>query len=33
MLTWDGEEGFKARFAGKEPGLLHGFTPVEVPSA
>lgn len=32
MLTWDGEEGFKAATAGSEPGLLHGFAPVEVPA-
>ncbi|MBB3963141.1 Gfo/Idh/MocA family oxidoreductase [Rhizobium metallidurans] len=32
MLTWDGEEGFKAATAGEQPGLLHGFTPVEVPA-
>ncbi|KQO83806.1 Gfo/Idh/MocA family oxidoreductase [Rhizobium sp. Leaf262] len=31
MLTWDGEETFKAAVAGTEPGLLHGFTPVDVP--
>lgn len=31
MLTWDGEDTFKAAVAGSEPGLLHGFTPVEVP--
>lgn len=31
MLTWDGEESFKAAVTGNEPGLLHGFTPVEVP--
>ncbi|MDL2403897.1 Gfo/Idh/MocA family protein [Rhizobium mayense] len=32
MLTWDGEEHFEASVAGDEPGLLHGFTPIEVPS-
>jgi predicted dehydrogenase len=32
MLTWDGEEGFKAAVSGTEPGLLHGLTPVEVPA-
>nr|WP_210278857.1 MULTISPECIES: Gfo/Idh/MocA family oxidoreductase [unclassified Rhizobium] len=31
MLTWDGEENFEAAVAGNEPGLLHGFTPIEVP--
>jgi predicted dehydrogenase len=31
MLTWDGEDTFKAAVAGSEPGLLHGFTPVDVP--
>jgi predicted dehydrogenase len=31
MLTWDGAEAFRAAVAGREPGLLHGFTPVEVP--
>src|ERR1700712_554034 len=31
MLTWDGEEAFEASVAGNEPGLLHGFTPVDVP--
>ncbi|MBB5572646.1 putative dehydrogenase [Rhizobium paranaense] len=31
MLTWDGEEHFEASVAGREPGLLHGFTPIEVP--
>jgi predicted dehydrogenase len=31
MLTWDGEDKFKAAVAGSEPGLLHGFTPVDVP--
>ncbi|KQV70386.1 oxidoreductase [Rhizobium sp. Root1220] len=31
MLTWDGEEGFKAAVAGNEPGLLRGITTVEVP--
>ncbi|WFU07931.1 Gfo/Idh/MocA family oxidoreductase [Rhizobium sp. CB3090] len=31
MLTWDGEEHFEASVAGHEPGLLHGFTPIEVP--
>ncbi|AVA22549.1 MULTISPECIES: Gfo/Idh/MocA family oxidoreductase [unclassified Rhizobium] len=30
MLTWDGEEHFEASVAGNEPGLLHGFTPIEV---
>jgi predicted dehydrogenase len=32
MLSWDGEDTFRAAVAGKEPGLLHGFTPVEVPA-
>lgn len=31
MLTWDGEATFEATVAGNEPGLLHGFTPVDVP--
>ncbi|NTG46325.1 Gfo/Idh/MocA family oxidoreductase [Agrobacterium rhizogenes] len=31
MLTWDGEERFEASVAGHEPGLLHGFTPIDVP--
>jgi predicted dehydrogenase len=31
MLTWDGEDTFKAAVAGSEPGLLHGFMPVDVP--
>ena len=31
MLTWDGEENFEASVSGNEPGLLHGFTPIEVP--
>jgi predicted dehydrogenase len=31
MLTWDGEETFEAAVAGNEPGLLPGFTPIEVP--
>lgn len=30
MLTWDGEETFKASVAGTQDGLLRGFTPVEV---
>jgi predicted dehydrogenase len=32
MLSWDGEETFRAAVAGTEPGLLHGFTPVDVPA-
>jgi predicted dehydrogenase len=32
MLTWDGEETFEAAVAGTEEGLLHGFTPVDVPA-
>lgn len=32
MLTWDGEETFKASVAGQENGLLRGFQPVEVPA-
>lgn len=32
MLTWDGEDDFKAAISGQEPGLLHGFTPVVVPA-
>jgi len=31
MLTWDGEDAFEATVAGSEPGLLHGFLPVDVP--
>jgi predicted dehydrogenase len=31
MLTWDGDEIFEAAVAGTEEGLLHGFTPVDVP--
>ena len=31
MLTWNGEEHFEATIAGHEPGLLQGFTPIEVP--
>ncbi|MBO9099176.1 MULTISPECIES: Gfo/Idh/MocA family protein [unclassified Rhizobium] len=31
MLTWDGEDAFEATVAGNEEGLLHGFTPIEVP--
>jgi predicted dehydrogenase len=31
MLTWDGEDTFKASVAGSEGGLLRGFTSVEVP--
>jgi predicted dehydrogenase len=31
MLTWDGEEAFEASVAGNEPGLLKGFTPIEIP--
>ncbi|KXG85127.1 Gfo/Idh/MocA family protein [Agrobacterium bohemicum] len=31
MLTWDGEETFRAAVAGTEPGLLHGVTHIEVP--
>lgn len=31
MLTWDGEEIFKAAVAGTEPGLLHGVTHIDVP--
>lgn len=31
MLTWDGEDRFEASVAGREPGLLRGFSPVEVP--
>lgn len=32
MLTWDGAENFEAAVAGNEPGLLHGFSSVEVPA-
>ncbi|CAN7601116.1 Gfo/Idh/MocA family oxidoreductase [Rhizobium sp. LjRoot258] len=31
MLTWDGADTFSAAVAGIEPGLLHGFAPVNVP--
>ncbi len=31
MLTWDGDETFKAAVAGPEEGLLRGFEPVEIP--
>jgi predicted dehydrogenase len=31
MLTWDGEDTFKASVAGTQDGLLRGFAPVEVP--
>jgi len=31
MLTWDGEDAFKAAVAGSEDGLLRGFAPVDVP--
>ncbi|SCW81364.1 Predicted dehydrogenase [Rhizobium mongolense subsp. loessense] len=31
MLTWDGDETFRAAVAGEETGLLRGFTPVDVP--
>lgn len=31
MLTWDGEENFKASVAGGQDGLLRGFTSIEVP--
>lgn len=31
MLTWDGEDGFRASVAGGDDGLLRGFSPVEVP--
>lgn len=31
MLTWDGEDTFRASVAGTQDGLLRGFTPVEVP--
>ncbi|MGO4354724.1 Gfo/Idh/MocA family protein [Rhizobium sp. RAF36] len=31
MLTWDGAENFSAAVSGVEPGLLHGFSAVEVP--
>ncbi len=32
MLSWDGEETFRAAVAGTEQGLLHGFTAVDVPA-
>lgn len=31
MLTWDGADNFSAAVSGGEPGLLHGFGPVNVP--
>lgn len=31
MLTWDGEENFKASVAGGQDGLLRGATSIEVP--
>jgi predicted dehydrogenase len=31
MLTWDGEENFKASVAGGQDGVLRGFTSIEVP--
>ncbi|SFB31832.1 Predicted dehydrogenase [Rhizobium sp. NFR07] len=31
MLTWDGEDTFRASVAGAQDGLLRGATPVEVP--
>ncbi len=31
MMTWDGEDTFKASVAADEPGLLRGFSPIEVP--
>lgn len=31
MLTWDGEENFKASVAGEQDGLLRGFTSIGVP--
>jgi predicted dehydrogenase len=31
MLTWDGEETFRASVAGQDDGLLRGSIPVEVP--
>lgn len=31
MLTWDGEDGFRASVAGGDDGLLRGFSPVDVP--
>lgn len=31
MLTWDGEDTFKASVAGHEDGLLRGFAPIKVP--
>ncbi|EPE94436.1 GFO/IDH/MocA family dehydrogenase (plasmid) [Rhizobium grahamii CCGE 502] len=31
MLTWDGADTFSAAVAGTDPGLLHGFVPVNVP--
>lgn len=33
MLTWDGEEGFEISVAGNDPGLLRGFSPLDVPVA
>jgi predicted dehydrogenase len=31
MLTWDGEDTFKAAVAGTDPGLLPGFRSIDVP--
>lgn len=31
MLTWNGEDTFEASVAGSEPGLLRGFSRVDVP--
>lgn len=31
MLTWDGEDAFKASVAGSDGGLLRGSMPIEVP--
>lgn len=33
MLTWDGDQTFRAAVAGEETGLLRGVTPVDVPGA
>jgi len=32
MLTWDGEDTFRAAVAGNDPGLLPGFTSIDVPA-
>ncbi|MEO1985864.1 MAG: Gfo/Idh/MocA family oxidoreductase [Martelella sp.] len=31
MITWDGDDDFEVTIAGQEPGLLHGFTALDMP--